>query len=842
MVSSPQTSPVVYRAPSPGLLGRVLTPMFKRVKIDDSVAEHIARLREQGDLVFTQRSKRVIDPLYVLHALGKLGVEAPAWLHDHPCARGDGSAQSLVGTLAAGKSALLFLRRPRTLTSRQKYSEAHVEALIAAQRERERPILLVPTALLWRKKPVGLERTLFDAVFGDREDPGASRELMGFVWRSKDSKFYLGQPVNLQDVIAANPGLSDKVIAKKVRWTILHHLAREEELRTGPVHRPASRTWQAVKNDPQVKSAVDMLANQGKSPEQLEKRVDSILAAVAADMRYGWLRFLDAIIDFIWHRIYDGFQVDEAGLDVVRRAARKGPVVVVPSHKSHVDYLVLSQVFFKNDLIPPHIAAGENLNFWPMGTIFRRCGAFFIKRSFRGDKLYATVFGAYVRRLLKEGHAIEFFIEGGRSRTGKLLSPKLGMLSMVSEPVLEGRIPDVSFIPVSIGYEKVIEAGSYAKELAGGEKRKEDVTALVSSAKVLVARYGRVYVDFDEPISLREFAAERDISLPIEDTRPAQRKQTVLQLGHRILYGINRVTRATPIAVAALVLLASRRKGMAEEELFAKARRTLEQLRDLGARLSSTLESDSIDDPLRKALDRFVRDRLLKVVTTPDGETNVYRLEEKSRVALDYYKNNILHFFIPTAVVAAAALAAEDEASGTSDGGKPAPLELANVRVWALRISQLLKHEVTFRVGTSFDENFDEAIAQLQSWGLLDVDTDTVEIGDRPDLCDQAGLLAVFFEAYRLVGVAFADLEGEGEVKEKQLLERALQTARRQALDGRLERAEAGSQPVLRTGLSVHLAEKGLERGEGGLIIGGEAEARRQLTSSLERLCRIGRY
>src|SRR5262249_49381050 len=157
----------------------------------------------------------------------------------------------------------------------------------------------------------------------------------------------------------------------------------------------------------------------------------------------------------------------------------------------------------------------------------------------KGDKLYAAVFAAYVRRLLKEGHALEFFIEGGRSRTGKLLAPKMGMLSMCVDPVLEGGLADVSFVPVSISYEKIIEAKSYAHELGGGAKKREDVGTLLSSTRLLIARYGRVYVDFDEPISLRVFAASRGFELGRAEESAATSKGLVTQLGHRIVYGIN---------------------------------------------------------------------------------------------------------------------------------------------------------------------------------------------------------------------------------------------------------------------------------------------------------------
>src|SRR5262249_15377184 len=152
--------------------------------------------------------------------------------------------------------------------------------------------------------------------------------------------------------------------------------------------------------------------------------------------------------------------------------------VLLPSHKSHLDYILLSYVFFENGLQCPLIAAGDNLAFWPAGPLLRRCGAFFIRRSFKGARLYTTLVDSYVRKVLREGYAIEFFIEGGRSRSGKLLPPKAGLLSMVTEAA-DGAHADVAYVPISIGYERVVEQRSYVHELSGGEKEKEDAGALL---------------------------------------------------------------------------------------------------------------------------------------------------------------------------------------------------------------------------------------------------------------------------------------------------------------------------------------------------------------------------
>src|SRR4030042_2244475 len=168
------------------------------------------------------------------------------------------------------------------------------------------------------------------------------------------------------------------------------------------------------------------------------------------------------------------------------------PFVIIPCHRSHIDYLLLSYIFYKNNIQMPFVAAGTNLSFFPMGYIFRKSGAFFLRRSFKGNDLYAEVFAKYIKVLLKEGLPLEFFIEGGRSRTGKMVMPKYGLLSVIIQAYQEKAVDDLAAIPVYIGYDRVVEEKAYSQELGGAEKEKEKATQMIKSGKLLRKRHGRV--------------------------------------------------------------------------------------------------------------------------------------------------------------------------------------------------------------------------------------------------------------------------------------------------------------------------------------------------------------
>ena len=502
-----------------------------------------------------------------------------------------------------GDSALLFLKRPHTLFGWEpaQFRGAYVEELIRIQRERGmpasvglgRPIVFVPLTLMWGSPAVRAARSrrgIVDLIFGEREAPGRLRALYTFFASYKDSQVLVGEPLELPKFLAEEQGASDDVLARRLRWQLGGRLEAEVRVVLGPPRKTVQRIREeTLRSRRLVAEAKEIEVAEKLSPPQIEKRARTALREIAADPKPWMFGVARVIMAWMLRKIFDGIDVDVEGLEKVRAAARKGPLVIVPSHKSHIDYLVLSYVFLINDMVPPLVAAGANLSFWPLGFFFRRGGAFFLRRTFKGDRLYAAVFRAYVRKVLRESLNVEFFIEGGRSRTGKLLAPKLGLLGMVVEAALDddgAHARKAQVVPISIGYEKVIEEKSYAKEAAGGEKKKEDVKGLLKATRVLGAQYGRLNIQFDEPLplgeTLREYGAmaawdeEANVVVPAGE---AQWKAATQRLAHRVVYGIDRVTAVTPTALAAAALLATGKRGIVRRELLAHARFLIERAR-----------------------------------------------------------------------------------------------------------------------------------------------------------------------------------------------------------------------------------------------------------------------
>ncbi len=338
-----------------------------------------------------------------------------------------------------GHSSILFLRNPTGLLKRFAIKETDdpVVYLLRAQKVMKRTIYIIPHIIIYHKRPDTAGKGVFDVLFGPKDVPGLLRRIVVFLTNYRRAFVKIGDPISLKEFLAQKKNEVDGEISYDLRRTLLDNIEREERLIKGPILKSRLELMEMVLWDDDFQERIQNLSEVTREPIQsLRKRAVSQLDEIAADYNITYIQMFDMVVTWMWNNIFNGFDIDEAGLNKVREAGKKSSLVIVPCHKSHVDYLVLSQVFFHNNLTPPHIAAGVNLSFFPLGHIFRKSGAFFLKRTFRGDPLYPIVFSTYVKTILSEGFSIEFFIEGGRSRTGKLVMPKLGLLSIIIDAYL----------------------------------------------------------------------------------------------------------------------------------------------------------------------------------------------------------------------------------------------------------------------------------------------------------------------------------------------------------------------------------------------------------------------
>ncbi|EKO3483878.1 glycerol-3-phosphate 1-O-acyltransferase PlsB [Vibrio fluvialis] len=517
------------------------------------------------------------------------------------------------------------------------------ELLSLHQTDSELDVQVIPATVLWGRKPgkEGRERPYLQALNGPQK-------AKAVFTAGRDCLVRFSPVVSLR-YMADSHG-TDASIAHKLARVARIHFSRQKLAASGPNLPQRYQLFQRLMNSPAIEKAIaDEAASKNISLEKARKEAHDMLDEIAADFSYSLVKKGDRILGWLWNRIYQGLNINNAG--TVRRLAQDGhEIVYVPCHRSHMDYLLLSYVLYHEGMVPPHIAAGINLNFFPAGPIFRRGGAFFIRRSFKGNKLYSTIFREYLAELFAKGYAVEYFSEGGRSRTGRLLQAKTGMLAMTIQAMLRGLNRPVTLVPVYIGYEHVMEVGTYAKELRGKRKEKENASLVLRTIRKL-RNFGQGYVNFGEPIPLNQFLNEQvpewtqDID-PMGASKPQWMTPVVNKLATKMMTHINDAAAANAMTLCATALLASRQRALARDNLVKQIDCYLQLLRNVPYSSTFTVPQDNAESLVQHA------ESLDKFVVETDTMGDIISLDRNQSILMTYYRNNIIHLLALPSLIA----------------------------------------------------------------------------------------------------------------------------------------------------------------------------------------------
>ncbi len=806
--TEPQPGAVPSR-PQPrrsGFLGR----WFEPVRIAKDSASTLAEQAARGSLVFVMRSPGLLNFLYLRWFLRRHGLPPLKAAQGFPglfgwLARVRRTRRALEDAVAGGAASLVFLGRK--VPVREPFA-----TLVRLQRNLYQPVLLVPVLLVWSRRAPKLEGSIWDVLYGTPDSPSVLANAIAFLRNFRRALFEVGLPLDLKAFVADRSAEPDAIVARKARGVLHHHLAREFRTAVGPPLKAPSRVKEKVLRDRTLRATLEAVGREtGRSPESLQTEAARNLKAIASRYDPLFVRLLRPFLAWMFRRLYKSVEVDEEGLARLRRASAEAPIVLCPSHKSYVDFLVVPWLLYENGMTPPHVAAGINLAFWPFGALARRGGAFFIRRKVKGDRIYTAVLRAYVKLLLRDRFPQEFYVEGGRSRTGKLLFPKTGLVSMEVDAWLDGAADDVLFVPMAIDYERLIEAGSYVRELEGGEKQQESFRGLLQAVRVLFHRYERLHVQFEEPISLRALARERlghragaltlDESWEGESTRSSTaiaapgregagdpgKRRLVQALANRIAYGISRAVTITPVGLVAAALLSHVRRGIAAAEVSRRISLLRTLAVDDGARLAAGLAEAPTDPrqpgPIRDAMDGLVG--LLLVREQRAAEETIYQVPDERRTFLDYHRNAVIHRYVAPALVAAAV-----RGHGAQTGEA--------VRGRALWLSRLFKLEFLYRVGARFDEVFGENAALLLRLGAIDRVEEELRPGsDAETLAFLAELVRPYLESYRIATSAALAVARRFPMERRALLREAMERGRASYLSGEVVLRESLSKATL---------------------------------------------
>jgi glycerol-3-phosphate O-acyltransferase len=679
-------------------------------------------------------------------------------------------------------------RRPLFGRDRISASPHRLEEVIAALRnDPSVDIQLVPVSVFWGRRPEK-ENSLWKIVFSDNwSAPGFLKKILIVLTQGRQLVIQFSQPMSLRQLVDESD--DNQRVSRKAQRILRVHFRRQQEAIIGPDLSHRRTLVNSLVESAQVRAAIVHTAREeNTSEEKMQARARGYAREIAADYSYTVIRFLEVLLNWVWNRLYDGIRL--YNIDKLRQIASNHEIIYVPCHRSHIDYLLLSFVVYRNNLVPPHIAAGINLNMPVVGSILRRAGAFFMRRTFKGNPLYSAVFNEYVHTMITRGFSIEYFVEGGRSRSGRMLQPKTGMLAMTVRSFLRDANKPVAFVPVYIGYEKVIEARSYIGEMHGAKKKKESLFGLISSSlSLLRSHFGEVHVNFGEPLILADFldqqAPDWRAHGDIGDSSPEWFKQSVSQLGDAVVTGINSAAVANPVNLLSLAVLATPKHTMDEEQLRRQLALYLTLLRD--ARFSPNT-AIAEHDP-QAIIDYGIEHEFLHRIEHPLGA--LVSTDPITALQMTYVRNNSLHLFILPGMI-----------SALFDNARRIELgqlyRLVNLLYPFFRTEYFLP----WQSGAQVDAMTDSTIAVLEQQGLIIRDGDCLQGAPlhsiEADLLDHLGQTVLqALERFSLT-IRVLVQHGSGVLDNERLEELAYQTAQRLSLLHEFNSPEFFDRNVLR--------------------------------------------
>ncbi len=533
--------------------------------------------------------------------------------------------------------------------------------LVSAGDAIQEQIALVPVSIFWGRS-LAPRGSWIEALTSDqRPATGGIKRFFALLFNRGDIHVCFGKPIPLEEIGKHDKG-QNYAIRRSARLLRVR-FKRQHEATLGPDFSHRRTLLSSIANSPRITQYINEAIPSGTSEKNDAKNRAKLRALayrhakkIASDMSYSSIRIFLIFLAWFWQRIYTGVNV--RGLASIKDITDTHTLVYVPSHRSHIDYLVLSYTLYRAGIMIPHIAAGDNLNMPLLGGFLRRGGAFFMRRSFRDDPLYAAVFDEYLYQVYNSGHCVEFFPEGGRSRTGRLLPVKYGLLKLTLAHQIQGLKKPLAFIPVYFGYEKVIEGGSYMDELRGANKKAESVLDLINGLKVIRQNFGQLQVNFGEPIKLDEWLEENLPQTPSEQNvlleqgsvatthTNAASDQLMKALGAQIMGNINAQATVNSVNLIALASLSIDQEVMEERQIAEQSDCYMQILHSLYG-------NQILTNPNMTGQSSIEEVETLGLITrTTENFGAVLHHAPFTALLMTWYRNNVLHLMALPSLIA----------------------------------------------------------------------------------------------------------------------------------------------------------------------------------------------
>ena len=677
---------------------------------------------------------------------------------------------------------------------------------------------LVPVRVVWqtgRDDEARPTPRLVDLVAGDPRHPGAARARRVLEQHADRAQPISGASASLGELRSqftasgrnpAQPGAFAQFIAGRAGLAL--DIA-ERRLRGGRYKVPR-RVAANLKASRRYQRALAEVAEQtGETIAALEARAEGIFRELIAIPRTFWQ---DVIASFNRKMIgmgYDPeFVVDQEALERIRTIVRNRPAVLLWTHKTHVDGFAVYSMLFENDFPVPHLLGGVNMAFAGLGYAARRSGGIFIRRSFQDDLLYKMILRQYIGYLLEKRFPLTWAFEGTRSRVGKLMPPRYGVLKYVVEAAASTGAEDLHVIPVALNYDQIGDVRDYVREQGGGVKQPESLGWFIGYLRGLRRKLGKIYIDFGEPIVVGQPAQSAE-GLPLK------------KLAFEVGVEVNRVTPLTLASVVTTILLGAAPRALTRNQLGRQMRRYLHWARERGIRIASDFDQGTPES--LNALADVLGDNGL-VTRFDEGPDVVYTLAPEQHGVASYYRNTTVHHFIVKAIAELALCSVRPDSVD----------RVGDFRAETERLRDLFKFEFFYAPSEEFRQRVAAELEHYASDWSESLSKDPEFAGDllrrfRP-LVARACLLP-YVEAYGVVANVFCRIPGDASLDRKALVEQALSFGRQAYLQRRITSEASIGKLLFENG---HRLMDNL-----GLVTpGGESltEARRQFAHSLSEL------
>lgn len=658
---------------------KLLSLLSANVQLDSSIVEHVRDLARRGPLVYAMKYRGDYDLHFLRMRFASLGLPPPAFAFGLSARaswsvkkfyrvwkervstigvrRTDGLTKEVIKRLLEqGCAGTLFLVDEQTLRARYVHPEQDpLEVLLDVQGRMAASVAILPMFILYDRTPRRTIRPFWESFLGDPDQPGIIRRTLAAVRRWTVPELLVGEPVHLVaefEEFGADKPWEDLPFG--LREKLLEHINAAIRVNRGPEKLSRTEIKERVLRGERVRKAVSEIAARDRtSSEKVRKTAEGYIQEIASDQRLQAQHFFYYLLRWIFAHVFEGLDVQSSQFTELKKLAQKGSVVFVQCHKSHFDYLVSGYVAFIHQMAVPLFAAGKNLSFWPVGPLLRHGGAFFMRRTFQGSKLYTEVFASYVKVIVEEQYNITFYIEGGRSRTGKLLQPRIGLLTFLLRAVEDGALDDLCFVPTSIGYDLIPEESTYLRELTGAEKKRESFVGVLRAREMLKTRYGKVYLRFDDPVSFRGFCRSRLGEADLETMTESDVRLLHHDFAYHLMAGIVKAAVVTGIELAAAALTCPRTRDVSHGQLMGAVECLTDVLRSRGAAFADSL--DDVDTGVKAALGLFSRRGFIEVQEPTDDDAHrMYAIQEQRVPNLHFYRNALVNHLWPSSVLAMA--------------------------------------------------------------------------------------------------------------------------------------------------------------------------------------------